>query len=146
MAAMYRKHFTPLESDPFIFTSLIRSLGAPSSLAFEDVYSLDKPQVPPHPALALILVFPTSEKCEKQTMLEDSKRSEYVDGGENDDIIWFKQTINNACGNYGSIIVQARCQPHEDNVNKWLFFEDNSEERLIKENMRVPILHVKDCK
>lgn len=63
----YRKHFIPLESNPVVFTELIHRLGIPRSLEFQDVLSLDDPDLLgflPRPAYALILVFPTTEAYE----------------------------------------------------------------------------------
>lgn len=95
----YEKHFIPLESDPTIFTHLIHALGAPQSLCFEEVFSLDEPDFLPHPAHALILVFPTDENYEYR------KAEQYaVDQGcteDDDNVIWYRQTIHNACGLYG---------------------------------------------
>lgn len=104
MSTIYRKHYIPLESNPELFTHLIHRLGVSSSLNFQDVLSLDDPDLlafVSRPVYALILVFPTSENYEKQKAKEEALRKEYVDSGENECIVWFKQTINNACGLYG---------------------------------------------
>ena len=45
MATLYHKHFIPLESNPELFTQLIYQLGGRPSLAFEDVFSLDDPDL-----------------------------------------------------------------------------------------------------
>ncbi|KAH8742427.1 hypothetical protein F5883DRAFT_349407, partial [Diaporthe sp. PMI_573] len=60
----YRKHFLPLESNLDVFNRLIRFLGSSHYLEFQDVVSLDDPNLLPRPALALILVFPTTERHE----------------------------------------------------------------------------------
>lgn len=101
--AKSRKHFIPLESNPEVFTELINRLGV-TDLQFQDVFSLDDPDLlamVPRPALALILVFPTSETYEKQIADDESTRPEYTGGGPGEDVVWFKQTIRNACGLYG---------------------------------------------
>ena len=97
----YAKHFTPLESNPDVFNGLISLLGASKSLAFEDVLSLDEQDLLPHPTLALILVFPTTSSYEARKAVEDAERAEYRNTVDDNDILWFKQTINNACGLYG---------------------------------------------
>jgi ubiquitin carboxyl-terminal hydrolase L3 len=99
MSREYRKHFIPLESDPDVFTSLIHALGAPSSLVFEDVWSLDEPELLPHPAYALILIFPTTDSYERRKALEEEDYQRHANSDES--IVWFQQTINNACGLYG---------------------------------------------
>lgn len=93
----YEKHFLPLESNPEVFNSLLKLLGAPPTILFQDVWSLDDLGLIARPALALILVFPTDDDYEK--------RRETYDTSEKDDnhIIWFKQTINNACGLYAML-------------------------------------------
>ncbi|KAH3920638.1 hypothetical protein HBI56_219460 [Parastagonospora nodorum] len=106
----YRKHFIPLESNPELFTELIHKLGLSKSLEFQDVLSLDDPDLLaflPRPAYALILVFPTTELYEKRVRDEDSIL-QMIDGDLPDgDVLFFKQTINNACGLYA--ILHAVC-------------------------------------
>ncbi len=107
-ANRYQKHFIPLESNPDVFTQLIHELGVPPSLSFQDVLTLDNPTLFPHPALALILVFPTSETYETQKSKEEALYKEYTRStDEEEDVVWFKQTINNACGLYA--ILHAAC-------------------------------------
>jgi ubiquitin carboxyl-terminal hydrolase L3 len=83
--------------------------------------SLDDPELPPHPALALILVFPTTDRYEDQWAVKDARRSESGDNGLNEDIIWFMQTINNACGLYG-ILHALSNGPARDLVGERGFF------------------------
>lgn len=102
-ASLHRKSYIPLESNPDVFTNLIRNLGV-SSLAFQDIYSIDDPELlsfVSRPALALVLVFPTTETYEKHTSHEEAARQEYTGHGDGEDVIWFRQTIHNACGLYG---------------------------------------------
>jgi len=99
----YRKHFIPLESNPAVFSQLIHHLGASPRLTFQDIVSLDDPDSLPHPALALILVFPTSNAYEAHKAKEEATCQEYKGSGEGEDVLWFKQTINNACGLYGAL-------------------------------------------
>lgn len=94
------KHFIPLESDPVVFTSLIHDIGAPKSLVFREVISLDAQDLPSS-AIAYILVLPTSEAYEARTATEDESREVYQGQGKDEAVVWFKQTINNACGLYG---------------------------------------------
>jgi ubiquitin carboxyl-terminal hydrolase L3 len=103
----YNKHFIPLESNPDVFTELAHKLGLSTSLGFQDVLSLDDPELLgflPRPALALILVFPTTDKYERRVQDEDAKLEELQSSG---DVVFFKQTINNACGFYA--ILHAVC-------------------------------------
>jgi ubiquitin carboxyl-terminal hydrolase L3 len=96
----YRKHYIPLESNPEVFTKLVNLLGV--RLAFHDVYSLEPEMLAfiPRPALALVLVFPTSDTYEQAKATDEANRQAYTGYGD-DEIIWYQQTINNACGLYG---------------------------------------------
>lgn len=99
-----RKHFIPLESNPELFTKLIHRLGVSSSLAFHDVLSLSDHDLlasVPRPALALVLVFPALQLHLDRMAEFDNTRLEYTKFGEEEDVIWYRQTIHNACGLYG---------------------------------------------
>lgn len=100
----YHKHYIPLESNPMVFTQLIHKLGVSTSLAFHDVLSINDPDLLafiPRPALALVLVFPTSAAYEDYKAKEEISRDDYISSGEDERVMWYKQTINNACGLYG---------------------------------------------
>jgi ubiquitin carboxyl-terminal hydrolase L3 len=109
-AQTYSKHFIPLESNPEVFTELIHKLGVAETLCFQDVFSLDDPDLlalVPRPAYALILVFPTSPAYEDKVEKEDEGLEEYQHTGKDEEVVFFKQTINNACGLYA--ILHAVC-------------------------------------
>lgn len=102
------KAFVPLESNPEVFTELAQSMGLSSQLAFNDVFSVDDPDLlafVPRPVQALILVFPVSKSYEDHRKEEDGKvPNDYytkVAGTPEQNSIWLKQTIRNACGTYG---------------------------------------------
>lgn len=85
-------------------TSLVHKLGLSQGLSWHDVFSLDDPSLlafVPRPAHALLLVFPTSAAYEKTRSEEDGPLDEYTRSGPQEEVIWFKQTIGNACGLYG---------------------------------------------
>lgn len=87
-----------------VFTELAHRLGLSESLAFVDVLSLDDPDLLafiPRPVVAFVLVFPTSEKYHKETEADENRRKEYRGSGASEDVMWFQQTIYNACGLYG---------------------------------------------
>lgn len=121
MSTMYAKHFLQLESNPEVFNKLIRSLGSSHCLEFQDVVSLDDPDLLPHPALALILVFPTTNRYEDQRAVEDASHSGSEGNGYDEGIMWFMQTINNACGLY-SILHALSNGPARDLVGERCFF------------------------
>lgn len=102
----YRKAFPPLESNPDVFTVLAHQLGANPKLRFQDVWSLEEPQLS-SPALALILLFPTSEDYESQREPRNVTLEEPSTSSRVGEVSWFPQTINNACGLYA--VVHALC-------------------------------------
>lgn len=105
----YKKHYIPLESNPVLFTELIHKIGISQDLEFHDVISIDDSEAlafVPRPVLALILVFPTSQRYNDHIAQEDFEtisKSKIEDKPP----VWFKQTINNACGLYA--ILHAIC-------------------------------------
>ncbi len=99
----YRKAFIPLESNPEVFNELSALLGVSSDLRFEDIYTLDEPGFLPHPALALILVFPEGNNRGPRTSEAETARPPYTGAGHDEPVLWFKQTIHNACGLYAAL-------------------------------------------
>lgn len=96
--------FIPLEANPQLLTALIHKLGVSPALQMHDVYSLTEPELLsfiPRPALALLLVFPISAVYESHRMAEDSLASEYNGTGDKEPVLWWRQTIRNACGMMG---------------------------------------------
>lgn len=91
-------------------SSLVHKLGLSTGLAWHDVYSIDDPSLlafVPRPAHALLLVFPTSSAYEKARNEEDEPLSYYSGTGPEEEVLWFKQTIGNACGLMG--LLHAAC-------------------------------------
>lgn len=85
-------------------SSLVHRLGLSPSLAFHDVYSLDDPSLlafVPRPVHALLLVFPVSRTYESARTAEDSSLPDYSGSGPDEEVLWFRQTIGNACGMMG---------------------------------------------
>jgi ubiquitin carboxyl-terminal hydrolase L3 len=96
---------------------LIHGLGLNKAIAFQDVFSIDDPELlafVPRPALALLLIFPVSEVYEKSRHDEDEDKVEYTGSGPDEPVIWYRQTIGNACGLIGLLHAvsngQARAQ------------------------------------
>jgi ubiquitin carboxyl-terminal hydrolase L3 len=85
-------------------SALVHKLGLSTNLAFHDVFSIDEPELlafVPRPAHALLLVFPVSETYEQFRVQEDKDRPEYQGHGPEEEVVWYKQTIGNACGLIG---------------------------------------------
>jgi ubiquitin carboxyl-terminal hydrolase L3 len=96
--------FIPLEANPQLMTDLIHKLGVSEALQIHDVYSLTDPDLLafiPRPALAVLLVFPVSATYESHRMAEDSLAADYKGHGSAEPVVWFRQTIRNACGLMG---------------------------------------------
>ncbi|KAL2880246.1 ubiquitinyl hydrolase 1 [Colletotrichum sp. CLE4] len=98
MPEVYNKAFIPLESNPQVFNELITALGASPALHFQDILTLDDPAFLPSKILALILVFPTTPTYEARLTAEDAGAKDWMveHDEEDEDAVWFKQTINNA--------------------------------------------------
>ena len=98
------------ENNPEVMTSLVHKLGLSPELAWHDVYSLDDPSLldfVPRPAHALLLVFPVSSAYNTAREEEDSSLPDYAGTGPEEEVLWFRQTIGNACGLMG--ILHATC-------------------------------------
>lgn len=108
-------------------TNLAHELGLSPKLQFHEVYSLTEPSLLeflPRPAYALLLVFPVSSTYEKHRSEEDYTKQDY-DGTGAEPVIWYKQTIKNACGLIGLLHIitngEARQQIVENsNLQKLL--------------------------
>ncbi|KAF2660123.1 cysteine proteinase [Lophiostoma macrostomum CBS 122681] len=101
---MAEKMFTMLENNPEVMDQLGRALGLQSSLSFHDIYSLTEPDVLAfitRPALGLLVIIPMTPTWNAARQAEDKDKGEYQASGEEEPVIWFKQTIGNACGSIG---------------------------------------------
>ncbi|KAK3649215.1 ubiquitinyl hydrolase 1 [Elasticomyces elasticus] len=99
-----KKHFVPLENNPEVMSTLLHKLGLSPTLQFHDVFSISDPDLlafVPRPAHALLLVFPVSQTYEKFRHEEDQHKNDYAGSGEGENVVWYKQTIGNACGLIG---------------------------------------------
>ncbi|CAO1636219.1 unnamed protein product [Parajaminaea phylloscopi] len=96
--------WVPLESNPELFTKWASVLGLDSSKwTYHDVFGLDPSLLAmvPQPVQAVLLLFPVSKGYE-QRRLEEDKGVEIAErGAEEGEMIWWKQTIGNACGTMG---------------------------------------------
>ncbi|GAA5846901.1 hypothetical protein JCM3766R1_000836 [Sporobolomyces carnicolor] len=99
---MSEQRWLPLESNPQSFNAWSSSLGLDTSAyEFADVYGLDADCLGwvKQPVKAVLMLFPITEEYEKMRIDQDKKVEE--DGVEGvEDVIYFKQTIGNACGTF----------------------------------------------
>lgn len=103
-----KKWFIPLESDPELFTELIHTLGMSKRLVFHDLLTLSTSGADaellvhvPRPALALVVVIPAPNGYAKNIADGEERDVPLHDGcGEDEDAVFYFQTIGNACGLY----------------------------------------------
>lgn len=84
--------------------ALKAKLGLSDELEFYDVYSLDDPDLLAHiprPAHALLVIIPMTKAWDDERKAEDTHKEDYTGCGPEEPVIWFKQTIGNACGSIG---------------------------------------------
>ncbi|KAI9862212.1 MAG: ubiquitinyl hydrolase 1 [Vezdaea acicularis] len=99
-----RKRFVPLENNPEVMTTLTHTLGLTPTLSFHDVWDLNSPDLLafiPRPAHALLMVFPTGPSYTLHRTTEDAPLAPYTGHGPSEPVVWYKQTIGNACGLIG---------------------------------------------
>lgn len=97
-------------------TRLAHELGLSETLQFHEVYSLTEPSLLeflPRPAHALLLVFPVTATYEKFRTEEDASRPDYSGSGSEEPVLWFKQTIRNACGLIGLLHIITNGEARE---------------------------------
>lgn len=74
-----------------------------SKFSFHDVYGTDPSllSMVPQPVEAVLLLFPVSSGYESARHAQDAHASVSTKGSEEGELIWWKQTIGNACGTMG---------------------------------------------
>ncbi|GAA5886286.1 hypothetical protein JCM16303_003751 [Sporobolomyces ruberrimus] len=103
---MSEQRWLPLESNPQSFNAWSASLGLETSpsaggYSFQDVFGLDEDCLSwvKQPVKAVLMLFPITKEYEEMRIQQDKQVEE--DGVEGvADIIYFKQTIGNACGTF----------------------------------------------
>ncbi|ORY09685.1 hypothetical protein BCR34DRAFT_625629 [Clohesyomyces aquaticus] len=133
-----RKRFIPLENNPEVMSSLVHNLGLSPKLSFHDVWSIDDPDMlafVPRPAYALLLIFPVSETYEKFRIQEDKERPEYEGHGSDEEVVWYKQTIGNACGLIGLLhgVSNGEARSHVGQTLTQFPVPDSSLSKLLKD-------------
>ncbi|KAL2074234.1 hypothetical protein VTL71DRAFT_8012 [Oculimacula yallundae] len=125
-----RKAFVPLENNPEVMSALVHKLGLSPALSFHDVFSIEDPELLsfiPRPANALLLVFPVSKSYENFRVQEDSDKAVYDGKGAGEPVIWYKQTIRNACGLIGILHAVSNGSSRE------FIQPDSNLEKLVKD-------------
>ncbi|RDW69766.1 ubiquitin carboxyl-terminal hydrolase-3 [Coleophoma cylindrospora] len=100
------KCWTVLENNPQALNQLSHELGLPTNLSFHDVYSLTEPSLLsliPRPVHALCVIIPLTPAWHASRVEEDTPLDTYQGKGEQEPVLWFKQTIGHACGSIAMI-------------------------------------------
>ncbi|CAI6336463.1 unnamed protein product [Periconia digitata] len=100
------KLWNALENNPQVMNQLAHSLGLSRRLSFYDIYSLtdqDLLAFIPRPVYALLVIIPLTPAWHESRTSEDKDKPEYAGKGDEEPVIWFKQTIGNACGSIGLV-------------------------------------------
>ncbi|KAF9932402.1 Ubiquitin carboxyl-terminal hydrolase isozyme L3 [Linnemannia zychae] len=92
----------PLESNPEVIDKYVRDLGVPAPWRYVDVMGLDEELLAfvPQPVHAVILLFPCTPKYE-EFVKEEGQRIDKEGQTVSPNIVFYPQTISNACGTMG---------------------------------------------
>ena len=111
----YAKACPPWEGDPDVFTKTAQAWGLSKRLQL--VYAIE--EIPPD-TKAAVLIYYTSQnyEVEKEKEEKSSKIKSYAEAPLFDNVIWFEQKIDNACGAYAMVhAILNGCS--EDDFGKW---------------------------
>ena len=91
------ERWLPIESNPEVMNSFLKKLGVPEDWEINDVFGLDPELLLmlPQPVLALLLLFPITEKYESFAREQEAAMK---DVAVSDKLYYMKQTVSNACG------------------------------------------------
>ncbi|KAF9160322.1 Ubiquitin carboxyl-terminal hydrolase isozyme L3 [Mortierella sp. AD011] len=123
----------PLESNPEVLDKYVRDLGVPAPWRYADVMGLDEELLAfvPQPVHALILLFPITPKYEEYCKEEQQKIDQ---NGQivSSKIVFYPQTISNACGTMGVIHSIANNWAHGGSLK---LKEDGIMEKFLKKTV-----------
>ena len=89
-----------IENNPVVFSKLSTALGVEPTLEFHDIYSIDDPDLLsyiPRPVYAVLFTCP-GHVYKRARDVENAEMAEYGGAGDEEPVVWFRQTIGNACG------------------------------------------------
>jgi len=112
---MYAKHLIPLESNSLMLNDLMYDLEVSTSLALTDVVSIDDSiqlSFISRSVIALILVLSTFEEYERHRR-SASKTVKVAENSKAEEVIWFRQIIDNACDLYAILHVICNFETRE---------------------------------
>ncbi|KAG9289733.1 hypothetical protein G9A89_014468 [Geosiphon pyriformis] len=99
-----KSKWLPLESNPEVMNKYVHKLGVSTKWAFTDVWALESEflNMIPHPVLAVLLLYPITANNENIRQEQEALLVSAQEAGAgqivSDNVIFYKQTIPNACG------------------------------------------------
>jgi len=139
--------YLPLEANPEVMNHWAQALGLDlANASFQDVYGLDPELLAmvPQPVYALLLLFPISEGYEKHRKQQNETLK--ANPAQNQDLIYFKQTIANACGTMGLLHALANSRLQLEQPLKGFFERCKSKTpaeraQLLEEDKEIEAAH-----
>ncbi|CAG8515618.1 247_t:CDS:2 [Paraglomus brasilianum] len=94
-----KSKWLPLESNPDVLNEYAHKLGLSPSWAYTDVFGLDSELLAmvPQPVVSVLLLYPITANNEAYRKEQAQKEEQIIPS----DLIFYKQTISNACGTIG---------------------------------------------
>jgi ubiquitin carboxyl-terminal hydrolase L3 len=101
------KLWVPLEGNPEVFNSFLHKCGVDSNWGFSEIYGTgaDLLAMIPRPSLAVVLLFPITEKTEALRRAQDEAADEELGART----LFLRQFVGNACGTIGLIHAVGNC-------------------------------------
>uniref|UniRef100_A0A1D1Y734 Ubiquitin carboxyl-terminal hydrolase n=1 Tax=Anthurium amnicola TaxID=1678845 RepID=A0A1D1Y734_9ARAE len=102
MSTAKKSKWLPLESNPQVMNNYVHKLGVSQAWAYTDVWGLDDELLSmiPKPVKAVVLLFPVTENYEKDSK-EEIKQIQEKGQEISSNVVFYRQTIPNACGTIG---------------------------------------------
>jgi len=115
MSTAKKSKWLPLESNPQVMNDYVYKLGVSSAWAYTDVWGLDDELLLmiPQPVKAVVLLFPVTENYERDSK-EEIKQIQDKGQVVSPNVVFFRQTIPNACGTIGLLHTLAS---NTDNIS-----------------------------
>ncbi|KAI8091373.1 uncharacterized protein B0P05DRAFT_527191 [Gilbertella persicaria] len=133
------KRWVPLEANPEVWNKIIHKLGVSPKYNYVDVYGFDPELLAmiPAPVEAMIFLFPLTETYEKYKSEEAARLLEHEQNID-PEVVFFKQTIENACGMIALLHSIANSQ--EDIAGSGLFHDIIEKAKGMSVEKRVDLL------
>jgi len=102
MSEVKKSKWLPLESNPEVMNEYVHKLGVSLDWVYIDVFALENDYLStiPQPAKAVLILFPVSENYKKD---KEKEVKQIQEKGQviSPNVVFFKQTISNACRTIG---------------------------------------------